>query len=101
MLPDIIALVSVKTNGTAADDSQNPGASTNNIPPEAVALPARFPTIGAAYRRLRQGLEPLPPRPDMGHAANTFTCFRESNRSSIFPWRAAGTRPSLSQPRSL
>jgi citrate synthase len=40
------------------------------IPREAMALLARFPTIVAAYWRLRQGLEPLAPRSDLGHAAN-------------------------------
>lgn len=35
-----------------------------------VALLARLPTIVAAYWRLRQGQPPLPPRPDLGHAAN-------------------------------
>jgi citrate synthase len=37
---------------------------------EALALAARFPTIVAAYWRLRQGLAPLDPHPDLGHAAN-------------------------------
>ena len=34
------------------------------------ALLARFPTIVAAYARLRQGQEPVAPRADLGHAAN-------------------------------
>lgn len=37
---------------------------------QAVALTARFPTIVAAFHRLRSGLEPLAPRADLGHAAN-------------------------------
>ena len=37
---------------------------------EAVAIVARFPTIVAAYSRLMAGAEPLPPRADLGHAAN-------------------------------
>jgi citrate synthase len=40
------------------------------VPPEALALMARFPTIVAAYWRLLQGQEPLAPRADLGHAAN-------------------------------
>lgn len=34
------------------------------------ALLARFPTIVAAYRRLRCGREPIPPDAGLGHAAN-------------------------------
>src|SRR5262245_23778764 len=37
---------------------------------EAVAVVAQFPTIAAAFWRLERGLEPLPPREDLGHAAN-------------------------------
>lgn len=36
----------------------------------AKALIARFPTIVAAYWRLRQGQEPLAPQPRLSHAAN-------------------------------
>ncbi len=34
------------------------------------AIIARLPTIVAAYWRMRQGSEPLPPRSDLDHAAN-------------------------------
>ncbi|MDE3228593.1 MAG: citrate synthase [Chloroflexota bacterium] len=37
---------------------------------QAVMLTARFPTIVAAFQRLRNGLEPIAPRADLGHAAN-------------------------------
>lgn len=37
---------------------------------DSLALVARFPTIIAAYWRLRQGREPIPPRADLSHAAN-------------------------------
>jgi citrate synthase len=37
---------------------------------DACAIVAQCPTIVAAFRRLRQGGEPIPPRPDLGHAAN-------------------------------
>jgi citrate synthase len=37
---------------------------------QAIALTARFPTIVAAFHRLRSGLEPIAPRDDLGHAAN-------------------------------
>ena len=37
---------------------------------DACAIVAQCPTIVAAFRRLRQGGEPIAPRPDLGHAAN-------------------------------
>ncbi|MFI5178364.1 MAG: citrate synthase [Vicinamibacterales bacterium] len=37
---------------------------------EATAIVARMPVMVAAYSRLRRGLEPIPPRADLGHAAN-------------------------------
>ena len=37
---------------------------------DAIHLIAQFPTIVAAYWRLRKGEEPVEPRPDLGHAAN-------------------------------
>ena len=36
----------------------------------AMMLTARFPTIVAAHARISQGLEPIPPRNDLSHAAN-------------------------------
>jgi citrate synthase len=36
----------------------------------ALDLVARFPVIVAAYHRLLNGEEPIPPDPDLGHAAN-------------------------------
>jgi citrate synthase len=38
------------------------------VDPESIV--ARCPTIIAAYSRLRRGFEPVPPRADLGHAAN-------------------------------
>ena len=37
---------------------------------DGTGIVARLPTIVAAYQRLRGGLPLLPPRPDLGHAAN-------------------------------
>jgi citrate synthase len=37
---------------------------------QAIALTARFPLFLAAFYRLRQGLEPLEAKPELGHAAN-------------------------------
>ncbi len=36
----------------------------------AARLAARMPTVLATYHRLRQGLEPVAPRDDLGHSAN-------------------------------
>ena len=44
--------------------------SAENLRRIATRLLARFPTILAAFHRLRQGLEPVEPRQDLGHAAN-------------------------------
>jgi citrate synthase len=38
--------------------------------PHAIHATATFPTILAAFHRRRQSLEPVKPRPDLGHAAN-------------------------------
>lgn len=47
------------------------GTLSLDAPPnEALSLVARFPTIVAAYWRLRHGQEPIAPRPDLGQAAN-------------------------------
>jgi len=37
---------------------------------KAIKLIAKMPTILAAFERVRQGLEPIPPSKDLGHAAN-------------------------------
>ena len=37
---------------------------------DACTIVAQCPTIVATFRRLRQGGEPIAPRPDLGHAAN-------------------------------
>jgi citrate synthase len=37
---------------------------------DAIAITAKIPTINSAFDRLRQGREPVEPRPDLGHAAN-------------------------------
>lgn len=44
--------------------------SPDNLRRIAARLLARFPTILAAFHRLRQGLEPVAPRKDLSHAAN-------------------------------
>jgi citrate synthase len=37
---------------------------------DAAGIVARMPTIVSTFWRLRRGLEPIAPRPDLGHAAN-------------------------------
>ncbi len=37
---------------------------------QAIAVTARFPVFLAAFQRLRNGLEPVESRPELGHAAN-------------------------------
>ncbi|HEX6385604.1 MAG TPA: citrate synthase/methylcitrate synthase [Anaerolineae bacterium] len=54
----------------------------------ALGLVARFPTVVAAYWRLRQGEEPIEPDPALGHAANYLTML-------------TGERPSQAQTRGL
>ncbi len=51
-------------------------------------LIAQFPTLVAAIKRLKEGKEPLPPREDLGHAAN-------------FLYMANGTPPSEEQARLM
>jgi citrate synthase len=43
---------------------------------KALTLAARMPTIVAAYDRLRDGKDPIPPRRDLGHAANLLYMLR-------------------------
>ena len=61
------------------------GTLTSPDPPTIVA---QLPTIVAAGRRLAQGLEPVPPRPDLGHAAN-------------YLWMLQGEQPDAEHVRGL
>lgn len=54
----------------------------------AMVLVARFPTIVAAYWRLRQGQTPVAPDPELGHAAN-------------YLYMLTGERPSEAKARGL
>jgi citrate synthase len=52
-------------------DALRIGAGTLSLSSDdATAIVARFPTIVAAFWRLRHGMEPVPPRRELGHAAN-------------------------------
>jgi len=64
-LPVMDALRLAAGTLSLAPDSAAPDLSVSGV-----GLLARFPTIVAAYWRLRQGQAPIAPRPDLGHAAN-------------------------------
>jgi citrate synthase len=53
--------------GALSLDAARAGDATTG---DAVAIVARFPTIVAAFWRLRSGLEPIAPRDALGHGAN-------------------------------
>jgi len=61
----VSALGMVDPDGT--DDS------TEAVRRKGIRLTAQFPTIVAAFERLRNGEEPVAPREDLGHAANFLT----------------------------
>lgn len=54
-----------------AASTLNLGESSADPHDDALRLVAAFPTIVAAYWRLSNGNEPISPRADLGHAANT------------------------------
>ena len=79
---------------TAPMDALRMAAATLDLDVEdelearALSLLARFPTIVAAYHRLRQGQQPLAPRAKLGHAAN-------------YLYLLHGVRPTPAQVRAL
>jgi citrate synthase len=60
-----------------ARDVSNPEGNWNSV----VRLIAKLPSIVAAYHRLRHGDEALPPRDDLGHAANFYYMLTEQEPS--------------------
>ncbi len=58
----------VSAAGTVDPDSLDPSPEATRR--KAIRLIAVFPTIVAAFDRLRNGLEPVAPSGDLGHAAN-------------------------------
>src|SRR5437588_1381046 len=56
-----------------ARDVSNPQSNWDSV----IRLIAKMPTIVAAYHRLRHGDEALPPRDDLGHAANFYWMMTE------------------------
>src|SRR6187549_400993 len=59
-----------RADADAMDALRIAAGAISLISADAPAIVARFPTIVAAFWRLRRGLEPIAPRPDLGHAAN-------------------------------
>ena len=54
----------------AATDPEVADTSTEATVRKGIKLTAQAPTIVAMHNRIRQGLEPVPPNPDLAHAAN-------------------------------
>jgi len=54
----------------AADDPDLDDTSKEASRRIGLRLVARFPTVVAAWDRIRNGLQPIPPDPELGHAAN-------------------------------
>ena len=55
---------------SGALDPQSSDLTNAQLKVTAARLTARMPTVLATYHRLRQGLEPVAPRDDLGHSAN-------------------------------
>jgi citrate synthase len=69
--PTLALLRDCARAGVDAMDALRIAAGTISlVSAEAPAIVARFPPIVAAFWRLQRGLDPLAPRPDLGHAAN-------------------------------
>jgi citrate synthase len=70
--PATIALLRECAGGAVdAMDALRIGAGTLSlVSDDAAAIVARFPALVAAFWRMRGGLDPVPPRADLGHAAN-------------------------------
>ena len=51
-------------------DPQSSDLTNAQLKKTAARLTALMPTVLATYHRLRQGLEPVPPRDDLGHSPN-------------------------------
>ncbi len=77
-----LGLDSLSVRDFTADNGAAGGQET------AIAILAAAPTVAAAYWRLQQGLEPIPPDPALGHAAN-------------YLYMLTGARPSPVRARAL
>ena len=72
MPKDIHPMAALRTavSALAASDDNVDDTSLDNVRDIAFRLTAKFPTITAAFQRIRNGLEPIAPREDLGIAAN-------------------------------
>lgn len=77
----------LRMGAASLDLSAHPSRS-DRYNAQAVQIVAQLPLIAAAYWRLRQGLEPLPPDPSLGQAAN-------------YLYLLTGEKPSPAQDRAL
>jgi citrate synthase len=57
-------------SATALEDPSEGDNSPDAELRKAIRLTAKLPTVLAAYIRRRKGLQPIPPEPSLGHAAN-------------------------------
>ena len=69
ILPKTTEPMSALRTGASAVAAMLPIEGTPTLD-QAIALTARFPTLVAAFHRIRNGLAPIAPRADLGHAAN-------------------------------
>lgn len=76
-----IDVLRTMTSALALFDHHVNNTTPAAIVDKALALAARMPTIVAAYERLRNGKEPIPPRTDLGHAANLLYMLRGTEPS--------------------
>lgn len=83
-----MAVVRTVVSALALYDARPDDRSPANLSRIATQLLAQTPTIVATWDRLRKGLEPLPPRSDLGLAAN-------------FLYMLSGTAPNSLSARSL
>ncbi len=64
-------------------DPKSSDLSQEQLRVTAARLAARMPTVIATYHRLRQGLQPVPARDDLGHAANFLWMLRGEEPSEL------------------
>ena len=67
-------------------DKNSSDLTNSQLKQTAARLTAIMPTVLARFHRLRQGLEPVPPRDDLGHSAN-------------FLWMVNGREPNALEQR--
>ena len=71
--------VSALGNTDPEADDNSPGANRR----KALRLVARIPTVIAAFHRLREGLEPVDPDPELGHAGNFLYMLRGERPTEV------------------